>query len=388
MKVKDQQKAIRADRETFARLLTIQEKRGVDLKEVLKYELGILPLSIADVDGTCRKNNKSKLFQHLVKDLKVTETIPDDCPKIFDGMVLLQKLPFKNLKTFGDISEYLWKKITSSSCSTSFFVTDFYLADSVKSMERDRRSKTSGSLRVKIVRRDQAIPKQFSMFLRDAKNKLELLDFLIKDWSTNEKYCCQFDKKEIYFTIRDQAFRISCNQNQLLKDPVPDLSSKQEEADTKMFLCAAYASHLGFKSVSIITVDSDVAILSLYFQSKLGVEIYLQMATGFREKIYKVGSNDLSPEVLDALPSIHALSGCDSTSAFSGVGKTKFYKVVTREETYLKAAGFLGTSMEIDEYVLNTLEEMFCRLYGYKKDGNINECRYKAILKCHPRKIL
>ena len=54
---------------------------------------------------------------------------------------------------------------------------------------------------------------------------------------------------------------------------------------------------------------------------------------------------------------------------------------MTREETYLKAAGFLGTSMEIDEYVLNTLEEMFCRLYGYKKDGNINECRYKAILK-------
>ena len=154
-------------------------------------------------------------------------------------MVLLQKLPFKNLKTFGEILEYLWKKITSSSCSTSFFVTDFYLADSVKSMERDCRSKTSGSLRVKIMRRDEAIPKQFSMFLRDAKKKkLEFLDFLIKDWSTNEKYCCQFDKKEIYFTIRDQAFRISCNQNRLLNDPVPDLSSKQEEADTKnVFLC-------------------------------------------------------------------------------------------------------------------------------------------------------
>ena len=68
----------------------------------------------------------------------------------------------------------------------------------------------------------------------------------------------------------------------------------QEEADTKMFLCAAYASQLGFNSVSIITVDSDVAILSLYFQSKLGVEIYLQMGTGFRKNIMKFGSNDLS----------------------------------------------------------------------------------------------
>lgn len=381
MKVKDQQKAIRADRETFARLLTIQEKRGVDLKEVVKYELGILPLSIADVDGTRRKNDKSKLFQHLAEDIKVIETIPEKCPKIFDGMVLLQKLPHKKLKTFGDISEYLWKKITSGPSNTSFFVTDFYLADSVKSMERDRRSKTSGSLRVKVMRSDQAVPKQFSMFLSNAENKLELLDFLLKDWSTNEKYCNLFGNKEIYFTIREQAVRIWCNQNQLLKEAVPDLSSKQEEADTKMFLCAAYASQLGFDSVNIITVDSDVAILSLHFQPKLDVEIYLQMGTGFRERIYQVGSNDLSLEVLDALPSIHALSGCDSTSAFSGIGKKKIYKTVTKEKTFLKAAGLLGTSMLIDESVLDTLEEMFCRLYGYKKDGSINECRYKAILR-------
>ena len=36
----------------------------------------------------------------------------------------------------------------------AFFITDFYLEDSVKSMERYRRS-ASGSLRIKVMRRDQ-----------------------------------------------------------------------------------------------------------------------------------------------------------------------------------------------------------------------------------------
>ena len=47
MKVKEQKIAIRADRETFARLLSIQRRRNVDLREVMEYELGVLPLSLA-----------------------------------------------------------------------------------------------------------------------------------------------------------------------------------------------------------------------------------------------------------------------------------------------------------------------------------------------------
>ena len=37
VKVKDKNIAIRADRETFGRLLSIQQKRSVDLRKVLEY---------------------------------------------------------------------------------------------------------------------------------------------------------------------------------------------------------------------------------------------------------------------------------------------------------------------------------------------------------------
>ena len=59
------------------------------------------------------------------------------------------------------------------------------------------------------------MPKQFSKFLRNAENKLELLDYLVKDWSTNEVHCKRLNGKELYFTIRDQAVCLSSNQAQI-----------------------------------------------------------------------------------------------------------------------------------------------------------------------------
>ena len=67
--------------------------------------------------------------------------VPDNGPYIYDGMVLLQKLP-PNLTTFGDVSDYLLQKLVKGkgSARSSFFVTDHYVPDSIKAMERERRS--------------------------------------------------------------------------------------------------------------------------------------------------------------------------------------------------------------------------------------------------------
>ena len=46
-----------------------------------------------------------------------------------------------------------------------------------------------------------------------------------------------------------------------------------------MFLCAQFASTLGFQPVKIITVDSNASILALYFASKIKTDIYLEMGT-------------------------------------------------------------------------------------------------------------
>ena len=93
---------------------------------------------------------------------------PENCPQKLDGMVLLQKLP-KILKTFGDISDYLLMKLLDGSTRVAFFVTDYYLEDSIKSIERDSRS-AYGTIRMKVMRRQQVIPKQWKKFLQNSEN--------------------------------------------------------------------------------------------------------------------------------------------------------------------------------------------------------------------------
>ena len=248
------------------------------------------------------------------------------------------------------------------------------MEESIKSLERDRRSAT-GTLRVLIMGREQPVPKQFGKFLRDAENKIALIHFFIKDWSTNLAHHDLLEDKKLYVTIEDKAYCITSKDSNVSINAVPELSSKQEEADTKIFLCAKFATTFGFQAIKIITVDSDVAILAIYFQPQISARIFLQMGTGRREKTYLINSINIPEEERKALPSIHALSGCDSTSCFSGFGKVKFYKTVRSDERFLTAASLLGENDEIPDTVVNVLEEFVCKLYGAKQEHNIDKVR-------------
>ena len=161
------------------------------------------------------------------------------------------------------------------SCRVCFFVTDYYLLNFIKSLERKSRS-IIGLLRLKVSRRDQKLPELFDKFLRLSENKTDLMKFLI-DWSTNTIHAKILEDKELYVTVEDKAFCISSNGNKLSMVLCSMLSSEQEEADTKVCLCAQFAFDTGFERFNIVTVDTD--ILEMYFQSMLNGKIYLQYGT-------------------------------------------------------------------------------------------------------------
>ena len=130
----------------------------MSLRDVLQYELGPLPLSIANYDCTLGKTQKSKLFKYIHPDIPLCDVAPENSQTIFDGMVLLQKLA-PNQTTFGEVSDYLLAKIVSGTSRISFFTTDYYLNQSVKAMERERRS-TYDTRRIKVMGKEQVAPKQ------------------------------------------------------------------------------------------------------------------------------------------------------------------------------------------------------------------------------------
>ena len=60
---------MKADRNIFARLTVIAQTRELDMQNVLKYELGPIPCSIAATDVTVAKTERSKIAQVLEKDV-------------------------------------------------------------------------------------------------------------------------------------------------------------------------------------------------------------------------------------------------------------------------------------------------------------------------------
>ena len=104
----------------------------------------------------------------------------------------------------------------------------------------------------------------------------------------------------------------------------------------------------------------------MYFQTKLDLSIYLEMDTGSKVKIFDISSSTIDQRVKQVLPSVHALSGCDSTSCFNGIGKVKFMKVLQADERFIDAAALLGENEHLTPVVKEVLEEFVCRFCGVK----------------------
>ena len=61
------------------------------------------------------------------------------------------------------------------------------------------------------------------------------------------------------------------------------------------------------------------------------------------------------------------LSGCDSTSAFYGLGKQKVYKIVKSSDRFKETLAQMGYSFDFDTNLFPLVEEMVAQFYGIHK---------------------
>ena len=156
------------------------------------------------------QNSSNKIHPNI----PLCDVAPENNPKIFDGMVILQHLP-PNQTKFREVLDCLLAKIINGISRVPFFTTDYYFNQSVKAIERKRRS-AFGTIRNKVMRKEQVTQKEWKKFMRNADNKTDLIEFLLRDWSTNEHYIPVLEGKDIYLTIQDQAYLIQESRNLIL----------------------------------------------------------------------------------------------------------------------------------------------------------------------------
>ena len=78
---------------------------------------------------------------------------------------------------------------------------------------------------------------------------------------------------------------MTCDQNEILWIQLSQLSSDQEEADTKVFLATQFAENLGCSDITIFTVDSDIPILAAFYVRKVNCRLMVHIETCGNQKV-------------------------------------------------------------------------------------------------------
>ena len=106
-------------------------------------------------------------------------------------------------------------------------------------------------------------------------------------------------------------------------DVSPINNCNHEEADTRLISHSLHARQTGFKQIMIRTVDTDVVVLATAYERRLGPGGWLSFGTG--KNIWYIPvhliATKLTQDMCIVLPLFHALTGCDTVSAFHGKGK-------------------------------------------------------------------
>ena len=112
--------------------------------------------------------------------------------------------------------------------------------------------------------------------------------------------------------------------------------------------------------------DTDVAVLCVYAYNLIHAQ-QLWFRTGVKDKVRFLPvhrlAEKLGKDLCSLLPSFHALTGCDSTSALYQIGKRKAWKaLVHTKDGYGDLAG-LGENVPPLESVARTAEAFISSLY-------------------------
>jgi len=115
---------------------------------------------------------------------------------------------------------------------------------------------------------------------------------------------------------------------------VIELSSRQEEAETRLVLHAKLAATPHVKAVIISSEDTDVRILCFSFAHAIPVPIYQRCVSQYQARYVDISRIAGVQEVSEALLVLRAFTGCDSVSAFVGIGKTRPLKLLRSKNKF------------------------------------------------------
>ena len=246
-------------------------------------------------------------------------------------------------------------------------------------MKRQAQEKRASSTLVArtLVKGTTPIPTSWKNFLQNCDNKVNLFSFL----STAVINKTSNSEVVIYSTREDKviANTVQGISQVNLKNVSP---CNQEEADGRIFLHLADASHQGHSKAMVRTVDSDVIVIGISKFEHLGLqELWIDFGTGKAHRYIPVHTicQNLGPDRCCALPLFHSFTGCDTTSSFLGIGKKTAWNAWKKFPELTETLTTLMENpkeMNLDSIHMERLEKFTVMMYSKTSNAScVNEAR-------------
>ena len=107
--------------------------------------------------------------------------------------------------------------------------------------------------------------------------------------------------------------------------------------------------------------DSYVFFILLHYASKLNrVTLLFDTGSGNKRRLINITdiAKGLTQDYCTVLMTLHAYTGCDSTSAFKGIGKVKPIKTLQLMPKFTSVLARLGDSWDVSDDLISGLEEL------------------------------
>ena len=149
--------------------------------------------------------------------------------------------------------------ISSGEVKQIHIVIDRYTEGSIKTMTREKRG-SQFIHKSHHVRPDVSIPSNWKTFLQHGQNKAELVSLYTNILEETGSEILNVGQK-LYVSGGREDTAIKVTEK---SEPVPQLKSNQEEADTRLILHCIHAARGGVQSIVVCSPDTDVIVLLLH----------------------------------------------------------------------------------------------------------------------------
>ena len=274
--------------------------------------------------------------------------------------------------TFGEIAMKLLDQMAAK--KNFIFSTDCYEDDSPKNQMRQLRGMSEKLLVSKAAQRR---PLEWKSFLMNHENKLRLFQLIKEVWATSGAN--RLERCQLAITVvKGDAFKFTVQHGGVLVEHLHELSSNQEETDTRVVLYLKYIEAMGYPVAVVRTPYTDIFMILLHYVASFStITVFIDLGVGESRKVINVTAvaGVYGQDYCTALLGLHIFTGKDTTSAFKGKGKKGPLKILQSNPRYQNTFKMLGEDWTVSEALYQELEAFVCLMYGYPRLRDINMVR-------------